>query len=92
MLSTVTRSSRRRSLRLLAAAAAIALSAGSAHAFQSEGTVRIGLLEAQTGIPATYGIQGLVGAQIAIDEINAAGGVMVDGQMVKLAVTPAPAA
>jgi len=90
MLSHHTRSSRRRSLKLLAAAAVFALGSGSAGAFQSEGTVRIGLLEAQTGIPATYGIQGLVGAQIAIDEINAAGGVKVDGQMVKLAVTPAP--
>lgn len=90
MLSTVSRSSRRRSLRLLAAAAVIALGSVPAAAFQSEGTVRIGLLEAQTGTPATYGIQGLVGAQIAVDEINAAGGVMVDGQMVKLAVTPAP--
>ncbi|MDR5823648.1 MULTISPECIES: ABC transporter substrate-binding protein [unclassified Caballeronia] len=64
--------------------------AAPAHAFQSEGTVRIGSMEAQTGIPAAYGIQALVGSQIAIDEINAAGGVKVDGRMVKLALTPAP--
>lgn len=61
-----------------------------AAAFQDEGTVRIGSLEAQTGVPAPYGIQALIGSQIAIDEINAAGGVKVDGKAVKLALTPAP--
>lgn len=70
--------------------AALALSTGPALAFQSDGTVRIGSLEAQTGVPAPYGIQALVGSQIAIDEINAAGGVTVDGKQVKLALTPDP--
>jgi branched-chain amino acid transport system substrate-binding protein len=64
--------------------------AGQAGAFQAEGTVRIGSLEAQTGVPAPYGIQALTGAQIAIDEINGGGGVMVDGKAVKLVLTPAP--
>lgn len=64
--------------------------ASAALAFQDEGTVRIGLIEAQTGVPAPYGLQGLNGSKIAVDEINAAGGVMVDGKKVKLAVTPAP--
>ena len=45
--------------------AALALSTAPAFAFQSEGTVRIGSLEAQTGVPAPYGIQALVGSQIA---------------------------
>jgi branched-chain amino acid transport system substrate-binding protein len=77
---------------MLAASLAVALgtAAFSAYGFQSDGTVRIGSLEAQTGVPAPYGIQALVGSQIAIDEINAAGGVKVDGKMVKLALTPAP--
>ncbi len=72
------------------AALAVGLSALPAWAFQSDGTVRIGSLEAQTGVPAPYGIQALIGSQIAIDEINAAGGVKVDGKMVKLALAPAP--
>ncbi len=63
---------------------------GLSYAFQSEGTVRIGSLEAQTGVPAPYGIQALVGSQIAVDEINAGGGVTIDGQQIKLALTPGP--
>lgn len=70
--------------------AALCLTTAPALAFQSEGTVRIGSLEAQTGVPAPYGIQALVGSQIAIDEINAAGGIEVDGKKVKLALTPDP--
>lgn len=62
----------------------------SSHAFQDEGTVRIGSLEAQTGIPAAYGIQALNGSKIAIDEINAAGGVNVAGKKIKLQLTPSP--
>jgi branched-chain amino acid transport system substrate-binding protein len=58
-----------------------------AHAFQSDGTVQIALLEAQTGTFAPYGQPGLWGSQIAIDEINAAGGVTIDGKKVKIAVT-----
>ena len=71
-------------------ATALLFAAAQAHAFQDDGTVRIGLLEAQTGVPAPYGLQGLEGTRIAFDEINAKGGVMVDGKMVKLAITPAP--
>src|SRR5580700_1598531 len=66
------------------------MTAVPAYAFQSEGTVRIGSLEAQTGVPAPYGIQALIGSQIAIDEINQAGGIKVDGKMVKLQLTPGP--
>jgi branched-chain amino acid transport system substrate-binding protein len=73
-----------------ALAGSLCLTAAPALAFQSEGTVRIGSLEAQTGVPAPYGIQALVGSQIAIDEINAAGGVEVEGKKVKLALTPGP--
>lgn len=73
-----------------AAVAATLLAAGPVAAFQDEGTVRIGSLEAQTGVPAPYGIQALVGSQIAIDEINAEGGVEIDGKQVELALTPGP--
>jgi len=75
---------------LLISAFMILLASTSAWAFQDEGTVRIGLLEAQTGVPAPYGLQGLEGTRIAFDEINAKGGVMVNGKAVKLAITPAP--
>ena len=57
-------------------------------AFQDEGTVRIGLLESQTGVLAPYGIPGLLGSQIAIEEINNAGGITVAGKKVKLAPVP----
>lgn len=71
-------------------ATALALAMPSAYAFQNEGTVRISLLEAQTGTFAPYGLPALWGSQIAIDEINAAGGVTIDGRKVRIAVTPAP--
>jgi branched-chain amino acid transport system substrate-binding protein len=83
--------------RLFAAAvslttALLALPATSiqAAAFQDEGTVRIGMLEAQTGTYAPYGLANMWGTLIAIDEINAAGGVMVNGKKVKISVTPSP--
>ena len=74
----------------LATALATALAMPAAFAFQAEGTVRIGLLEAQTGTFAPYGLPAMWGSQIAIDEINAAGGVTIDGRKVRIAVTPAP--
>lgn len=77
--------------RTLTGAAAVILAAtAGAVAFQDEGTVRIGLLESQTGVPAPYGLQGLEGTRIAFDEINAKGGVNIDGKMVKLVMTPSP--
>lgn len=71
------------------AIAAVALS-GPAFGFQNEGTVRVGMLESQTGTYAPYGLANMWGTQIAFDEINAAGGVTVGGQKVKIAVTPSP--
>lgn len=87
----MTRSVNRTSLvrrTLVAALAAVAVT--PALAFQNEGTVRITLVEAQTGTFAPYGLPALWGSLIAIDEINAAGGVTIDGRKVKLAVTPPP--
>jgi branched-chain amino acid transport system substrate-binding protein len=74
----------------LAAAPLLALAGSSALAFQDEGTVRIGLVESQTGTYAPYGLANLWGTQAAFDEINARDGVTVGGKKVKLQVTPAP--
>lgn len=61
-----------------------------AFGFQDEGIIRIGSLEAQTGVPAPYGTQALNGSKIAVDEINAAGGILIDGKKVKLQLIPQP--
>ena len=73
---------------LCLALALVAGVAAPAWAFQDEGTVRIGLLESQTGVLSPYGIPGLSGSQMAIEEINNAGGVTIDGRKVKLAAVP----
>ena len=65
-------------------------SATSALAFQEEGTVRIGVTESQTGLFAPYGLPGLWGSQIAVEEINEAGGVTIDGKQVLMEITPSP--
>lgn len=78
------------SLLIGASAALTAASIQPAFAFQEEGTVRIGVTESQTGMFAPYGLPGLWGSQIAIDEINAEGGVMIDGKKVEIEITPAP--
>ena len=59
-------------------------------AFQDESTVRVGILESQTGTYAPFGLANMTGTLIAFDEINAAGGVTIDGKKVKIAVTPSP--
>lgn len=72
------------------AAALLLIAAAPAFAFQSEGTVRIGMFESQTGTFAPFGLPGLWGSLIAIDEINAAGGVTIDGRKVKISISPSP--
>lgn len=80
-----------RSLPALVLATLFACASGpGALAFQDEGTVRVGILESQTGTYAPFGLANMGGTLIAFDEINAAGGVMVDGKKVKIAVTPSP--
>lgn len=71
-------------------AALLLIAVMPAFSFQSEGTVRIGLFESQTGTFAPFGLPGLWGSLIAIDEINGAGGVTIDGRKVRIAVTPGP--
>lgn len=77
-------------LRATVAGVLSALAAGPAFPFQDEGTVRIGSMEAQTGVPAPYGTQALNGSKIAIEEINAAGGVTIGGKQIDLQLTPQP--
>ena len=80
-----------KSMCALAIASLIATGAsGPASAFQDEGTVRVGVLESLSGTYAPFGIANMSGTIIAIDEINAAGGVTIDGKKVKIAVTPSP--
>lgn len=64
--------------------AALAMIAAPAMAFQGEGTVRIGSTEPLTGGGAVYGQPSYIGKLIAVDEINAAGGIMIDGKKVKI--------
>ena len=51
----------------------------------AEGTVKLGLVTAVTGSNSLVGEESQEGAQLAVDEINAAGGV--NGQMLELVVT-----
>jgi branched-chain amino acid transport system substrate-binding protein len=70
---------------LAAAAAFVACTATtSARAFQSENTLRIGGMWAITGGVALTGKGALNLSKLAVDEINAAGGVKVGGKQVKL--------
>lgn len=60
------------------------LSAGAATAFQDEGTIRIGSTEPLTGVAAVLGQPNYIGKLIAVDEINAQGGIEIDGKKVKI--------
>ncbi|MCK0103247.1 ABC transporter substrate-binding protein [Pseudohalocynthiibacter sp. F2068] len=62
----------------------LALSATYAAAFQNEVTVRIGSTEPLTGVAAVLGQPNYIGKLIAVDEINAAGGIMIDGERVMI--------
>lgn len=57
---------------------------GPAGAFQEEGTVRISAFWTMSGILASFGVNSSGLTRLAIDEINEAGGVLVDGKRVKL--------
>jgi len=60
----------------------------SSLAFMDEGTVRIGNLFCASGKGASYGFQSLNGQRIALEEINSAGGVKVQGKMMKMDMLP----
>src|SRR5262245_11067068 len=53
-------------------------------AFQSENTLRIGAMWAITGGVALTGKGALNLSKLAVDEINSAGGINIDGKAVKL--------
>ena len=57
--------------------AALAVMMGSA-CFAEEGTLKIGFIGPLTGAAAVYGTSCLQGAQIAVDEINAQGGMQIE--------------
>ena len=57
--------------------AALAVMMGSA-CFAEEGTLKIGFIGPLTGAAAVYGTSCLQGAQVAVDEINAQGGMQIE--------------
>ena len=61
----------------LAIVAALAMAMGSV-CFAEEGTLKIGFIGPLTGAAAVYGNSCLWGAQIAVDEINAQGGMQIE--------------
>jgi len=63
---------------------AAALPVSSAFSFQDEGTLRIGGIWAITGGVAITGKGALGLSRLAVEEINAAGGVRIDGKQVKM--------
>lgn len=72
---------------MLGFAAALVLGASSVSmAFQEEDTIRIGMLESLTGGAAPYGVPGARGTILAFEEVNAAGGIEIDGKKVKIEV------
>lgn len=66
---------------LLAAAATIST---SAMAFQEDGTITICSIEPLTGVGTALGAPNYIGKKIAVDEINAGGGLTIAGKKVKL--------
>jgi branched-chain amino acid transport system substrate-binding protein len=70
-------------IRFTAAIGAVALAAVFGAA-QAQDVVKLGQIEAQTGTLATYGWMGHQGANMAVSEINAAGGFKVGAKTYKL--------
>ena len=68
-------------IRIAIGAAALAAAFGTA---QAQDVVKIGQIEAQTGTLATYGWMGHQGANMAVSEINAAGGFKIGAKTYKL--------
>lgn len=56
--------------------------------FQEEGTIRIGEINCLSGKWSAYGLQQKYGSRMALEEINSAGGVIVDGKRVKIDIDP----
>ena len=71
-------------VRVLSAAAAALSICGTASAFQDDGTIVLCSIEPLSGVGTALGAPNYIGKQIAVDEINAAGGITVAGKKVKL--------
>lgn len=71
-----------RKLRALGVLAALALSACQPAAPTDEGPIKVGFIGPLTGDAASYGKDTLNGATLAVDEINAAGGI--NGRQIEL--------
>ena len=71
-------------LAVLASLAAIACNGGDGESSASEETFRIGVMESATGPGETYGRVAIQAKQMAVAEINAAGGI--NGPMLELVV------
>jgi branched-chain amino acid transport system substrate-binding protein len=69
---------------LWALAAATATLVPGASAFQDDGTILICSIEPLSGVGTALGAPNVYGKQIAVDEINAAGGLTIDGKKVQL--------
>lgn len=53
---------------------------------QEEGTIKVAVMDAQSGRLSTFGVETMRGAQMAFDEINERGGVTVGGQQYRFEV------
>lgn len=65
-------------------AAALATFSTATMAFQDDGSITICSIEPLTGVGTALGAPNYIGKRIAVDEINAAGGITVAGKKVKL--------
>lgn len=65
-------------------AACMTLLSPPVNAFQQDGTLLIGSVEPLTGVGTALGAPNVIGKQIAVDEVNAMGGLLIDGKRVKI--------
>ncbi len=71
-------------LGLLTVLALVALACGGGDGGDDEGPFRVGVMESVTGAGETYGVMAVQAKQMAVDEINAAGGI--NGRMLEIIV------
>ena len=71
-------------LGLLTVLAVVALACGGGDGEDDEGPFRVGVMESVTGAGETYGVMAVQAKQMAVDEINAAGGI--NGRMLEIIV------
>ncbi len=71
-------------LGLLTVLAVLALACGGGDGEDDEGPFRVGVMESVTGAGETYGVMAVQAKQMAVDEINEAGGI--NGRMLEIIV------